>query len=544
MIKNSEILNNRILIIDDNEQIHDDIRKTLFQKSGGNEVEDLAMDILNMDSPVTKQQDLIIDSAFQGEEGVKMVQKAIANKTPYALAFVDVRIPPGLDGIQTIQELQKLDSELQYVVITAFSDYDWGEIHDRIGITSNLLILKKPFDSIEIRQISSALLEKWNLSRQQQRATMELCESKQRLLSIFEAMNDGVSIITHEYEIEYLNSALVANFGKVNGRKCYNYFQGRTEICPWCNAQEVFGGETVHVEWNTEVNDKVYDQLSTPLKGSGGNVSNLVIFRDITEKKKLQQLRQYESLKNMAGAIAHRFNNLMMVIQGYLEILNETLVANSTEQRMTVNALKGSHEASKIGKMLLTYLGQTYPHLHVEDLSQTFHRAATEQEGNLPETLSLEIIPSATPLNCNIDQEQIRKTFSAILSNAIEAVGEEKGKILVSFGKDTFRVRDVQVPFQNNDLHDGEYNYCRIEDTGHGISPENMEHIFEPFFTTRFVGRGMGLALTVGVMQTHGGALIVKSRPGSGTVVTMLLPVTEDHTSVADIGLINRLVVE
>src|SRR6202044_3111068 len=102
-----------------------------------------------------------IDSAHQGQEGVAMVQQARAEGRPFALAFVDMRMPPGWDGIETTARLLEADPNLQLVICTAYSDYSWDEIARRLGSPDRLVILKKPFDIVEIQQLCNAMTEKW-----------------------------------------------------------------------------------------------------------------------------------------------------------------------------------------------------------------------------------------------------------------------------------------------------------------------------------------------------------------------------------------------
>ncbi|MDI1315596.1 PAS domain S-box protein [Prosthecobacter sp.] len=151
-------LNRRILVIDDNQAIHDDFRKIL----GESDSEDAALQAAEsriFGAPATMLFE--IDTASQGEEGLKMVEKALAEGRPYAMAFVDVRMPPGWDGIETTQRIWQICPELQVVICTAFSDCSWSEMQEQIDPQDRLLVLKKPFDTIEILQMANALTQKW-----------------------------------------------------------------------------------------------------------------------------------------------------------------------------------------------------------------------------------------------------------------------------------------------------------------------------------------------------------------------------------------------
>ncbi|RWX44606.1 Response regulator receiver domain-containing protein [Candidatus Electrothrix aarhusensis] len=156
----------RVLVIDDNAEIHNDIKKILQPTTASDDFDDLLSDITGKPASKTYHAMIQVDSAFQGDEGIKMVRQARMEEQPYALAFVDMRIPPGLDGLQTIKKLQMEDDRLQYVIITAHSDYSWQDISNALTSKDSLLVIKKPFESIEIRQSASALFKNgillWN----------------------------------------------------------------------------------------------------------------------------------------------------------------------------------------------------------------------------------------------------------------------------------------------------------------------------------------------------------------------------------------------
>ncbi|MFB3778417.1 MAG: ATP-binding protein [Bryobacteraceae bacterium] len=157
--------NRRILIVDDNRAIHEDLRKILVGEvrlgSELQEDERLLFDV----APVSISE-FELDSAYQGHEALAMLERSIAAGQPYALAFVDVRMPPGWDGVETISRLWGVDPDLQVVICTAHSDYSWSDILRRLGSSDNLVVLKKPFDNIEAVQLAHSLTRKWLMTRQ------------------------------------------------------------------------------------------------------------------------------------------------------------------------------------------------------------------------------------------------------------------------------------------------------------------------------------------------------------------------------------------
>ena len=151
----------RILLIDDNPAIHEDIRKILKTDVSASELDDFEAQIFGtkIDVPVSPSP-YIIESAFQGKDGFAMARKAKEEGTPYSLAFVDVRMPPGWDGIETVRNIWRECPELQIVLCTAFSDYSWPHVSKVLGQSDSLFILKKPFDNLAVLQFASALTQK------------------------------------------------------------------------------------------------------------------------------------------------------------------------------------------------------------------------------------------------------------------------------------------------------------------------------------------------------------------------------------------------
>jgi len=154
----------RLLIIDDNEAIHNDLKKILLPREVDSELaadEALLFGVSNSAGVAFE-----VDSAFQGQEGLERLKEAQASGRPYALAFVDVRMPPGWDGIETIDHLWKVDPDLQIVICTAYSDYNWNDISQRLGVVDSFVVLKKPFDIIEVTQLAHAMTAKWTSMKQ------------------------------------------------------------------------------------------------------------------------------------------------------------------------------------------------------------------------------------------------------------------------------------------------------------------------------------------------------------------------------------------
>ena len=158
----------RLLVVDDLTSIQEDFIKILRPADSSPELQATATALFGAGptpaSPPASH--YTVDCAHQGREALLLVERAAAAAQPYALAFVDVRMPPGWDGLETIRHLWAVDPALQIVLCTAYSDHSWNDMTRALGHTDNLIILKKPFDDTEVLQLAHALTRKWQLARE------------------------------------------------------------------------------------------------------------------------------------------------------------------------------------------------------------------------------------------------------------------------------------------------------------------------------------------------------------------------------------------
>jgi two-component system sensor histidine kinase/response regulator len=191
------VKNCRILIVDDNRGIHDDFRKILTGAPTAAGLDEDEAALFGME-PATEGERYIVDSAYQGPQGAEMVRSAAESNAPYAVAFVDMRMPPSWDGVQTIEKIWDIDRDIQIVLCTAYSDYSWGELKRRLGPTDRFLLLKKPFDVVEVRQLACALTEKWQMARHTEALRAELVRDITRRKEIEKLKDEFVSTVSHE----------------------------------------------------------------------------------------------------------------------------------------------------------------------------------------------------------------------------------------------------------------------------------------------------------------------------------------------------------
>jgi PAS domain S-box-containing protein len=190
--------NHRILIVDDSESIHHDFRKILSSDAVEASFDAEEAAVFGLGAARASRARFSLDFAFQGEEALELVRKAVDDGNRYAAVFTDMRMPPGWDGLETTKHLWQVDPDIQIVICTAYSDYSWEEITEATSSPERLLILKKPFDTIEILQLAHALTEKWSLLQASRFNTAALEKA------VYERTRDlqGVNVLLNEEIIE------------------------------------------------------------------------------------------------------------------------------------------------------------------------------------------------------------------------------------------------------------------------------------------------------------------------------------------------------
>ena len=234
--------------------------------------------------------------ASDGELALRSVQAKLPD-----LILLDYNMP-GMNGIEVCRHLKR-DPETRDIPVIFLSGLEETDLKVKALEAGAIDYIIKPIKLPElVVRIENHLklyrlqqrLE--NLSKklikeieERKRAENQLRIERDKLKNIFEAMVDGVYIVNEHCDISYVNPVLVKEFGGYEGRKCYEYFHGRTEPCPWCKNSDVFKGKTVRWEWTSKKSGKTYDLIDTPIIHTDNTLSKLVIFRDITEQKKLEK---------------------------------------------------------------------------------------------------------------------------------------------------------------------------------------------------------------------------------------------------------------
>ncbi len=360
----------------------------------------------------------------------------------------------------------------------------------------------------------------------------------QHYVKVIDKIGMGAYVINADYRLQTMNKKMIDWFGDSGGSKCYKVIMGKSSPCSFCKLQDVVEQQETARYQFIGSDGNAYETVVSPLCNDDGTISKIGIIRDITEQQKQNDRRvetsnqeeqrlRFENLKAMAGAITHHFNNAMTVVKGNLELMQYTLPDVGKEYEMAMDASRAASGVSRIGSMMLGYVGQKPLQLQTLSFPILVKESVKNLKDNFQSSVSVKFDFPDQDLYCSVDQVQIKEVLESVITNAAESLGKSKGSIEITFGSKYYAANSFPLPFHGRNTTDGMYQFCEIKDSGHGIDPENISRIFEPFYTTQSVGRGLGLglAMTVGVMQAHHGAITVASSQGKGTVVRILFPV-------------------
>ena len=567
----------RVIIIDDNPAIHEDFRKILVPDGGSNDMLEAAEALFGEAIEVAAKIDVDLAHARQGEEGLAMCKEAISNGKPFAVAFVDMRMPPGWDGLKTISELWKVDPNLQVVICSAYSDHSWSQIRESVGNTDRLLILKKPFDNAEVLQLTMALIEKRFLTEVAETRAEELeaiveertshmREAKRETDLLLSAIDSMLIGLDQEGRVNLWNSQSEISFGIKSSETLGQVFS-KLPI-QWEDSSKIEqnvaknGKRFEAVFHNKEGEHRIVGMSSFPVSDEGVRKGSLIIGTDITEHRALEsqlvQAQKLESVGQLAAGVAHEINTPMQYLGDNLDFLEkkvglltpviaglqQVLSSDGEEREDALSNLETAATKIKANKFvdgLLDAIADSRDGVHhvskiVRAMKEFAHPGQEEKISvDINRALKSTIAVSTNEwkyvaeIETNFDDSsptvlafpvELNQVFLNILVNAAHAVSDVteggangKGKITVS----TKLVDDaVQVS---------------ISDSGAGIPDDIKTRIFDPFFTTKEVGKGTGQGLSIAhsvIVKKHGGRLLCESTLGEGTNFLIEIPTKSD----------------
>jgi signal transduction histidine kinase len=345
--------------------------------------------------------------------------------------------------------------------------------------------------------------------RKQAEETLQL--ERDNLYAILESMKDGVFIVNEQYTIEYINPELENDFGPIEGRKCYQYFHDREEPCPWCKSEEVFAGKTVRWENSFPKNQKTYDIVGTLVNNPDGSVSALEIFHDITERKRVEQLKD-----EFIGLVSHEMRSPLTVITGALNtVLTEKPYLSPQEERQLLEdaAWETGTLAHILGNLLELSRAQaerlflSFEPVDIKVIIRNAVRRIKRQSSAHRFVMSL---PKQLP-PVRADVIRLERILHNLLENAIK-YSPDGGYVRISARMDSDRL------------------VIGVSDQGIGISQEDQARLFVPFERLensrieRVKGVGLGLLVCRRLVEAHGGQIWVESETGKGSTFFFTLP--------------------
>jgi two-component system, cell cycle sensor histidine kinase and response regulator CckA len=550
--------NHRILIVDDSPAIHDDFKKILVRSNGAvTEFEKAEAGLFGAEEAGEKPcQDFELASAFQGEEALAAVGAAVKAGRPFALAFVDVRMPPGWDGIETTAKLWEADPDLQIVLCTAYSDYSWKQLRTRLGATDRMVILKKPFDAIEALQLANALTEKWTLLQQSRLKVQDLEHANGERTRELQASNGQLRETQEKLKRFLAKSPAVLYSLKLEGDRLVpswvsDNFTGFTglEIQDWYqqtpagnyveesdrltlsdSLQTLLAKNHVNLQYRIRRQDGavrwVRDDRQLLRNEAQQPVEIVGCWTDITERKQLEeQLRQSQKMEafgQLAGGVAHDFNNLLTIVQGYVSMLLTEDFAPEKRTACLAQIAKAADRAANLTRQLLTFSRRQIFQPKPLNLNEVVTSMGQMLQRMVGESITLETQFKTGTVSITADQNMLEQMLINLAANARDAM-REGGRFVVATSVCNI---DNAYAARHRDARLGRHVCLSVTDTGCGIAPENLTRIFEPFFTTKDVGKGtgLGLASVYGIVKQHDGWIEVASQLGKGTAFKVYFP--------------------
>ena len=535
--------NNRILVIDDDSDIWEAYKMILspeqFESSSGRRMEELLK--RKKDNTTESEADFELDFASQGQAGHQLVTESIRQDNPYSVAFVDVRMPPGWDGMETAVQIRKIDPDIEIVIVTAYTDRTRDEIARAVLPPDKLLYLRKPFDPDELKQIAFSLSEKWNISRIEEKQREELQKSEARYRSLVETTSDWVWEADKEGNFTYCSPVCEELYGykpeELLGRsmfdilltpewapeykkyiqKCIDNFKGYHGIERVSTRKD---GSQVFVE----------SSVTPTVSGEHGVIGFHGIDRDITERKeaeeekskleeKYNQAQKLEALGTLSGGIAHDINNILSPIVGYTELAEMAMNQGNfnIHEHLRIIA-ESARKATDLIKQILAFSRQQVLVTSTVNLNSIIDSLGKMLNRLIREDITLEFDLADDLWLIEGDSGRLGQVLMNLVVNAKDAVGEG-GRIKIHtenkiISKDDNLFNTNQKPLA------GSFAVLSVMDDGSGMTKEIQERIFDPFFTTKPMGKGTGIGLSTvfGIVKQHGGHILVDSQPGQGTI--------------------------
>ncbi len=415
---------------------------------------------------------------------------------------------------------------------------------DKIVLVAGVGNKVDPYDESDVRQLTLLMDGMWKIIKRK-RIEEALREEESFISSVFNSIQDGISVLDNELTIVRVNPAMerwYAHQMPLIGKKCFIAYHGRShacDACPTCRTMTTgqAARETVPRLGPAGEVQGWLELFSFPRQEEEtGAVRGVIEYvRDVTEirraeeerrklESQMQQAQKLESLGVLAGGIAHDFNNLLVGILGNADLALLKLSPAAPARESIENVVKAAQRAADLARQMLAYSGKGRFLIEPLNLSEVVEEMAHMLEVSVSKRAVLKYKFSDNLPLIEADITQMRQIIMNLITNASDAIGDRSGVISVSTGAMHCDAQYLKTTYVGENLGEGLYTYIEVSDTGCGMDAETQERIFDPFFTTKFTGRGLGLAAVLGIVRGHKGAIKVYSEPQRGSTFKVLIP--------------------
>lgn len=274
------------------------------------------------------------------------------------------------------------------------------------------------------------------------------------------------------------------------------------------------------------------------LDKAGRLIRYLGVCRDVTEREKLEshyrQSQKMEAVGRLAGGVAHDFNNILMVIVGYGDLLKEQFATDERPREMIEQILKAANRAASLTHQLLTFSRQQTVAPKITDLNDILIEMSTMLTRLIGENIELTLALGEDLSRVMVDAGLMQQVFMNLVVNARDAM-PDGGKLIIETANTNWDEEAVRI--SEVETKPGSFVLLSVTDNGIGMDEHTRSHLFEPFFTTKGIGKGTGLGLTIvyAAVKQSGGFILVLSEPGRGTTFKIYIPSIEQSGTMTSV---------
>jgi len=554
-------VNNRIIVIDDSQDIRDDYKNILCPEEKSSDLLEIEKFLADSESDTQKEEanrnffrepvsveKYDVGFASQGEDGFKMVRRSIEENSPFALAFIDMRMPPGWNGLETAKKIREIDKDIEIVIVTAYADISQAKLNQEIQPEEKLLYLKKPFSGEEINQLAINLCHKYYLDKKNQLYSESL---KNLILSMrqlkgnvytdyleilknilhhvlnYVGAENGLLAIIQNKSIERIIA--VGNFDETTEKDImkeidvikrkkneHTYLQDEQYLIFPISTSDPEGKElyifAVKANEDLKANERIMTLLVDTIQD---------IFANIVYQKKYIESQRLASIGLAAGKIIHDLKNPLSAITGMADMIRyESKKTESENIKQNISEycdliLMASDAMINNIQSILSYSsGKLEINLGFCTIADVINGFYSENRFVIDKQKIIYETKVSSQKILKIDYNQMKRVISNLFSNSIQAFENNK-------------ITDRHFSIEAYDMPDSVV--LLVKDNGLGIPANIVDKIFEPFITSgKHKGTGLGLAIVKQLINNHNGKISLETNQ-EGTTFKITLPEASLH---------------